>query len=149
MALMESIADKSAPSQDDWMDSAKCRSLDPTEAERTFFVGRGQNKTKAESICNSCLVQKKCLQYAIVNNELGIWAGTSEKDRREMRAFVTSIEYLFLRRTIDVDELLSGSVSVSEDPLAEPEEEYIAPVLSLHGPTLQELEREAVPDITA
>ena len=144
MALMESIADKTAPSQDDWMDSAKCRSLDPTEAEKTFFVGRGQNKTKAESICNTCLVQKKCLTYAIVNNESGIWAGTSEKDRREMRAFVSSIEYLFLRRELDIDSLFADNVSV---PAEEPEEEYIAPVLSLHGPTLSELEHEAVPDV--
>lgn len=140
---MESIADKADP--DAWMEKALCRTLNPEEAERTFFVGRGQNKTKAESICNSCEVQKKCLTYAIVNDEKGIWAGTSEKDRQHMKAFVTSVslELLFLRREVDVDALLdSTGVSAVED-----NEEYVAPVLSLHGPTPDELEREAVPDL--
>ena len=37
-------------------------------------------------ICYGCPVQEECLQYAIKNDEQGIWAGTSERNRIRMHS---------------------------------------------------------------
>jgi WhiB family redox-sensing transcriptional regulator len=36
-------------------------------------------------VCAGCPVREECLEYAIDNNELGIWAGTSASQRMKLR----------------------------------------------------------------
>jgi WhiB family redox-sensing transcriptional regulator len=51
-----------------------------------FFPGRGEPTKATKAVCDTCLVRAECLEYAIVNVEVfGIWGGTSEQQRRQMR----------------------------------------------------------------
>lgn len=52
-----------------WSKKAKCRNEGVLQ----------ENLTK--KYCTDCPVKGPCNIYAIVHNELGIWGGTSEKDR--------------------------------------------------------------------
>lgn len=40
----------------------------------------------AKGVCLTCPVAQDCLEWALANNEAGIWGGTSEKQRRDMTA---------------------------------------------------------------
>lgn len=42
-------------------------------------------KSEIKSICKMCQFHAACLEWAIENSEKGIWAGTTEDDRRIMR----------------------------------------------------------------
>lgn len=73
-------------SGDDWFKRAMCKGK-PAEI---FFILREDKdqrvkRNMAYAICNSCEVSKECLDYAITNREIGIWGGTSDRDRRKMR----------------------------------------------------------------
>jgi WhiB family redox-sensing transcriptional regulator len=51
-----------------------------------FFPGRGELTKATKAVCDTCLVRAECLEYAIANEEVfGIWGGTSERQRRQMR----------------------------------------------------------------
>lgn len=39
-----------------------------------------------KKICRSCPVQQACLDWALQYEQYGIWGGTSENERRRMRA---------------------------------------------------------------
>ena len=40
----------------------------------------------AKKVCWSCEVRQECLEYAMKNREVvGVWGGTSEKERRRLR----------------------------------------------------------------
>lgn len=69
-----------------WMAYARCRDaeVDPD----LFYPERGGASTAepAKRVCASCLVQNRCLKFALDNGEeLGIWGGTSEAERRKIR----------------------------------------------------------------
>ena len=61
-----------------------CATTDP----EAFFPEKGlggQGSVRlAKSMCKSCSYVTKCLQWAIDNNETGIWGGTTERERRRM-----------------------------------------------------------------
>ena len=53
----------------------------------SFFPERGESNEPAKAVCARCLVAPECLQYALDERiEHGIWAGTSARQRRKMRA---------------------------------------------------------------
>ena len=62
-----------------------CATTDP----EAFFPEKGLGGQKsvklAKSMCKSCVYVTKCLQWAIDNNETGIWGGTTERERRYMK----------------------------------------------------------------
>lgn len=61
-----------------------CYTLDPT----IFYPEGSDLRTKtatAKLICSSCPVTAECLKQAIDNNEWGIWAGSTMKQRGFMR----------------------------------------------------------------
>ena len=67
-------------------DTPNCESTDV----ESFFVPDGQGtypEIKAlKSICNNCVVQKECLDFAVENNiKSGIWAGTTPLQRKALR----------------------------------------------------------------
>jgi len=81
-----------------WMDRGSCREVGDLvlwfpEAEK------GWKATEAKAICNGrdatkrgqlaippCAVRDVCLAYALEHNEVGVWAGTSDRERMQMRA---------------------------------------------------------------
>jgi hypothetical protein len=51
-----------------------------------FFPGRGETRAAERVICAECAVRRECLETALANREeLGIFGGTSEKERRQLR----------------------------------------------------------------
>ncbi|MDR0951102.1 MAG: WhiB family transcriptional regulator [Candidatus Ancillula sp.] len=70
-----------------WKKKAKCSELDP---ELFFPIGTSdaakEQEKKAIDICHSCPVCEECLEKAIADKqEIGVWGGTTEKIRKEMR----------------------------------------------------------------
>ena len=65
----------------EWMDDALCREVD-TEI---FFPGPGEPNRDALMVCRKCRVQSDCLSYALKYPSLGIWGGTTLKERQQMR----------------------------------------------------------------
>lgn len=65
-----------------WQLDAFCSQTDP----EAFFPERGDSPKDAKSICMMCPVREECLEFALENDErLGIWGGTSERERRVIR----------------------------------------------------------------
>lgn len=60
-----------------------CASADPD----AFFPEKGESNMirNAKMVCSSCQYQTECLDYAINNNEIGIWGGTTEYERRQLK----------------------------------------------------------------
>lgn len=69
----------------DWHTHAACRGLDPA----IFHPERGEGTTAgahAKTICAGCTVRPQCLEQALTTNEnVGIWGGTSNRERRHLR----------------------------------------------------------------
>lgn len=71
----------------EWQEFAACRGLGP----ELFFVEKGDEAhlqlKKAREICATCPVFDQCLTFALsfqYKSLPGIWAGTSENQRRAM-----------------------------------------------------------------
>lgn len=65
--------------------SQLCAQVDP----ELFFPNNASEATKLKRIvipiCRACSFQTKCLEYAVNSDVHGIWAGTSDTDRIQMR----------------------------------------------------------------
>lgn len=71
----------------EWMLDGACRGIDPN----LFNHERGDNAAirQAKAVCAGCPVRSDCLYYALslgVRLLPGVWGGTSERERRKMRA---------------------------------------------------------------
>lgn len=73
-----------------WRDDAACRDEDPNK----FFPRRGDyagpddyvSSVDAKAVCAQCDVQQECRDYALtVNENMGIWGGLTENERRRLR----------------------------------------------------------------
>ena len=42
-------------------------------------------KVLVKPLCDSCSFKLACLQWALDNDEVGIWGGTTDRDRKELR----------------------------------------------------------------
>jgi hypothetical protein len=71
-----------------WRQYGKCASLNPNEVDDLFFIGRGKSPKPAQAFCEGCPVRKQCLYYAVYYNLDGIWAGTTDDERRNLRPFI-------------------------------------------------------------
>lgn len=75
-----------------WKQHAACTGLDPD----LFYpppgaIGRAQADA-ARTVCAGCPVRLNCLAYALANGEeLGIWGGTTERDRRRIRGLLVRL----------------------------------------------------------
>ena len=77
----------------DWREKAACRGL--IAPDYVWFPPRGRYvRTRAGAtsptqrlldICNSCPVKEPCLEHALFFNEVGIWGGTSNRQRRAIK----------------------------------------------------------------
>lgn len=70
---------------DRWMDTAACKGLThlffPPPAERP--QARERREAMAKVVCDSCVVNTTCRQFARSNHEYGLWGGESEDERHE------------------------------------------------------------------
>ncbi len=72
---------------DDWRCQAACRDTDP---DLFFPVGSTglalEQIESAKVVCQECNSQNACLEFALATNQdSGIWGGTSEEERRQLR----------------------------------------------------------------
>ncbi len=70
-----------------WRRESLCAHTDP---ELFFPIGTtGQallQIAKAKEVCSGCTVKSQCLDFALeTNQDSGIWGGTSEEERRNIR----------------------------------------------------------------
>lgn len=65
-------------------EDAPCRQTDP---EAMFPYGAADTR-RAKKICEGCdpELRAACLEIAIAGHEYGVWAGTTDADRRKIRA---------------------------------------------------------------
>lgn len=57
-----------------------------------FFPTAGEDVEVAKRVCSGCELREACLDYALTHGERwGIWAGTSERERRRMRRALKAV----------------------------------------------------------
>lgn len=67
----------------EWINKGSCSQTDP----EAFFPEVGSSTKLAKKVCSRCDVLDQCLSYALQDSGLtGIWGGTSERERRNIRA---------------------------------------------------------------
>lgn len=76
----------------DWHDQAACHpdqrppDLTPAEWTAIWFPARGESHGPARAYCLTCPVRDDCLAQALDQNQKhGVWGGSSERARRQMR----------------------------------------------------------------
>lgn len=72
---------------EEWRKVAACRD---TELDLFFPIGTTgpaiEHIKAAKSVCTECEVKGPCLEFALVTNqESGVWGGTAEEERRQLR----------------------------------------------------------------
>ena len=71
---------------DPWRAQAACRGMDAN----WFHPVRGGSVAAQREVCAGCPVKADCLQYALDNNiNVGIYGGTTDKDRRKIKRGIT------------------------------------------------------------
>ena len=76
-----------------WHADALCRE----HPEITWFPTRGESTEPARAICRRCLVREECATDTLETaTQHGIWAGSSERQRRHARAEGWTPERLLL-----------------------------------------------------
>lgn len=68
------------PANQPWRARANCRGVDPD----LFFPERGSSQREAKAVCAGCEVRAECLAEGL-HETVGIWGGTSERERRVLR----------------------------------------------------------------
>jgi len=67
----------------DWTQFANCKGKThlffAPKAERP--QARARREAKARSLCDNCIVNQTCREFARVNREYGLWGGESEEER--------------------------------------------------------------------
>jgi WhiB family redox-sensing transcriptional regulator len=67
--------------------SPPCAEIDP----ELYFPDKGCSNTSlkdiavAKKVCKTCPYIGECLSWAVANDEIGIWGGTTQKERRGLR----------------------------------------------------------------
>jgi WhiB family redox-sensing transcriptional regulator len=70
-----------SPALGKWHSRGLCVGEDP----EVFFPSHGDPGAAARTICAFCLVRKECLIYATAADELGIWGGLDQQERRNLK----------------------------------------------------------------
>lgn len=73
-----------------WRNKRKCRNLTPEQADKIFFPKPGGKSKAAKAYCLDCPVISQCLKENLALGALsqGMWAGTTEPERRRMAQFM-------------------------------------------------------------
>jgi len=64
-----------------WMSKGICND----DNRSLFYSLYISDQRAAVKICQECPIINECLEYAIKNNEIGVWGGTTEKQRKRLR----------------------------------------------------------------
>ncbi len=64
-----------------YLDEAECRGLDP----ELFYAEGVVAVADAKARCAVCPVQPRCLDWAVLREEFGIWGGTTARERAAIR----------------------------------------------------------------
>lgn len=73
----------------DWEEYVPCKEVGPQEM---YPASESKQLKVAQRICSMCPAQAECLTIAIAMDEpFGVWGGTSEKQRAEMKKKLTAI----------------------------------------------------------
>lgn len=67
-----------------WQDYGACREIGTEVFFPDYDNPQPSEIAAAKAICALCIVTKQCLDLALATEAKGIWAGTSEKQRRAM-----------------------------------------------------------------
>ena len=87
MALTAPASMTLAAAPAEWRDYSACRDTDP---DLFFPVGTTgpaiEQIENAKAVCADCEARQSCLEFALTTNQdSGIWGGTSEEERRQIR----------------------------------------------------------------
>jgi WhiB family redox-sensing transcriptional regulator len=67
----------------DWKALGNCRGEDPN----SFYPENNRwAEQERKKICRGCPVFAQCMDHAIRYDELGIWGGTTDRERRKIKA---------------------------------------------------------------
>lgn len=60
-----------------------CKGVSPD----VFFPAAGSTaaEERAKAVCEGCPARAGCLDFALEHDEQGVWAGTTEQERRDLR----------------------------------------------------------------
>jgi WhiB family redox-sensing transcriptional regulator len=65
----------------EWRDLAACSGEDTS----FFFPVSNQSDLRAKAICERCSVKGQCLDVALRSDEVGVWGGTNERQRKRIK----------------------------------------------------------------
>jgi WhiB family redox-sensing transcriptional regulator len=70
-----------------WWDQAECRNTDPGLFFPVGTTGLAIDQIDAaKGVCHGCHARELCLEFALkTNQDAGVWGGTSEEERRDIR----------------------------------------------------------------
>ena len=66
-----------------WQLDALCR--DESYRHLRWITVRGEPVSEQKAVCGRCLVNAECRAAGIAGDELGVWGGTTGRERRAMR----------------------------------------------------------------
>lgn len=67
-----------------WRGKAKCKDLPFVVVDNLFFFSTGGSPKAAKNFCETCIVKRECLHFAVLHNQDGVWAGTTKDERQEL-----------------------------------------------------------------
>lgn len=103
---------------EDWRRHAACRGQDTGQFYSYESDARAPIPSTLDQLCRGCVVVSPCLSHAVTYEAYGWWAGTTAKDRDELRHTLG----IRLRRVNDksnemgLDEHQDTELSVAVDP---------------------------------
>lgn len=65
----------------DWSDEAKCKGQTDL-----FYPIFSSAALTAKKVCRDCPCKQECLETAIAGDEIGVWGGTTEMERRAIQS---------------------------------------------------------------
>jgi WhiB family redox-sensing transcriptional regulator len=68
--------------ESDWAVAGACRAY----PEVDFFTEARSAVAHAKSICSQCPVWGECLEFAVRHDEIGVWGGTTRRERRRLES---------------------------------------------------------------
>lgn len=76
----EALVNQIGIEDEDWRAQALCAQFDP----EIYYPRVGQSAKLAKMICRECPVKEKCEEVGVFE-QMGVWAGESEMQRRKSR----------------------------------------------------------------
>ena len=84
------VDDDGPPRTPAWMDMARCRGMDPDLFMPKQQWRSGHDRSyhpQSFSTCARCEVCDDCLTHALERCEQGVWGGTTDAERRQIRRY--------------------------------------------------------------